>query len=114
MADHKESSFFDKIKVAARIVSLNTEIAVLVDQLHVYKRQFGERTYDLMADQSGNKAELAAIYEEYRKLIKPFADGVAKKEARKRELEHGAPEQAPALPQSHTTGGGADASQVQL
>ncbi len=112
MADHKEPSFVDKMKTAASIVSLNTEIAVLVDQLNVYKRQYGERTFELYADPGGNAAELAKIYTEFHTLMKPFAAGVAKKEARKRELQ-GHADAAPALPESHTEGG-ADASQVQL
>jgi len=46
-----------------QIVAIDTEISILSDQIIAAKREFGDKTFDLMANLEANQAQISAYYD---------------------------------------------------
>jgi len=67
-------------------VAVNTEISVLWDQITSLKREYGLRTFDLMADPEANKEALVEVFQELNAKIAPKVQKWNEKHARKQVL----------------------------
>mmetsp|Transcript_34227 Transcript_34227/g.50322 ORF Transcript_34227/g.50322 Transcript_34227/m.50322 type:complete len:94 (-) Transcript_34227:101-382(-) len=64
-------NFFETLKMKTQIVAIDTEISILSDQIIAAKREFGDKTFDLMANLEANQAQISAYYDIAFKKVQP-------------------------------------------